>query len=102
MKHWLERVPETTGDFLKLALGIAIIFGVVWQIPNIAGGIQKFMSILSPFAWGVVLAYVLDIPARFFAQKLCKTSLLLMIFSSRREMKVLNSVSSSSISSDRS
>ena len=70
MKHWLERVPETTGDFLKLALGIAIIFGVVWQIPNIAGGIQKFMSILSPFAWGVVLAYVLDIPARFFAQKL--------------------------------
>ena len=70
MKHWLERVPKTTGDFLKLALGIAIIFGVVWQIPNIAGGIQKFMSILSPCAWGVVLAYVLDIPARFFAQKL--------------------------------
>lgn len=70
MKHWLERVPKTTGDFLKLGLGIAIIFGVVWQIPNIAGGIQKFMSILSPFAWGVVLAYVLDIPARFFAQKL--------------------------------
>ena len=70
MKHWLERVPKTTGDFLKLALGIAIIFGVVWQIPNIAGGIQKFMSILSPFAWGIVLAYVLDIPARFFAQKL--------------------------------
>lgn len=70
MKHWLERAPRTTGDFLKLALGIALIFGVVWQLPAIAGGIQKFLDILSPFAWGIVLAYVLDIPARFFAEKL--------------------------------
>lgn len=70
MKHWLERVPRTTGDFLKLALGIAVIFGVVWQLPAIAGGIQKFLDIFSPFAWGIVLAYVLDIPARFFAEKL--------------------------------
>lgn len=70
MKHWLERAPRTTGDFLKLALGIAVIFGVVWQLPAIAGGIQKFLDIFSPFAWGIVLAYVLDIPARFFAEKL--------------------------------
>ena len=34
------------------------------------GGVQKFLDILSPFAWGIVLAYVLDIPARFFASKL--------------------------------
>lgn len=70
LKQWLERVPKTTGDYLRLALGIAVIFGVVWQLPAIAGGIQKFFDILSPFAWGIVLAYVLDIPARFFAQKL--------------------------------
>ena len=70
MKHWLERVPKTTGDYLRLALGIAVIFGVVWQLPAIAGGVKKVLDILSPFAWGVVLAYVLDIPARFFAQKL--------------------------------
>ena len=70
MKHWLERVPKTTGDYLRLALGIAVIFGIVWQLPTIAGGIKKVLDILSPFAWGVVLAYVLDIPARFFAQKL--------------------------------
>lgn len=70
MKHWLERVPKTTGDYLRLALGIAVIFGIVWQLPTIAGGVKKVLDILSPFAWGVVLAYVLDIPARFFAQKL--------------------------------
>ena len=70
MKKWLDRVPRTTGDFLRLALGVALIFGVVWQLPAIAGGVQKFLNILSPFAWGIVLAYVLDIPARFFAGKL--------------------------------
>lgn len=70
MKHWLERVPRTTGDFLRLALGVALIFGLVWQLPALAGGVHKFLMILSPFAWGVVLAYVLDIPTRFFAAKL--------------------------------
>ena len=72
MKHWLERVPKTTGDYLRLALGIAVIFGIVWQLPTIAGGVKKVLDILSPFAWGVVLAYILDIPTRFFAQKLFK------------------------------
>lgn len=70
MKHWLERVPRTTGDFLRLALGVALIFGAVWQLPVLAGGVKKILDILSPFAWGIVLAYVLDIPARFFSQKL--------------------------------
>ena len=72
MKDWLERVPKTTRDFLLLALGVALIFGTVWQLPTIAGGVKKVLDILSPFAWGVVLAYILDIPTRFFAQKLFK------------------------------
>lgn len=80
MKKWLDRVPRTTGDFLRLALGVAMIFGVVWQLPTLAGGLGKFFNILSPFAWGIVLAYVLDIPARFFAQKL---------FGGKRGMAVL-------------
>ncbi len=65
-------MPKTTGDYLRLALGIAVIFGIVWQLPTIAGGVKKVLDILSPFAWGVVLAYILDIPTRFFAQKLFK------------------------------
>ena len=70
MKKWLDRVPRTTGDFLRMALGVALIFGLVWQLPTLAGGLGKFFNILSPFAWGIVLAYVLDIPTRFFAEKL--------------------------------
>lgn len=70
MKKWLDRVPRTTGDFLRLALGVALIFGLAWQLPTLVGGLGKFFNILSPFAWGIVLAYVLDIPTRFFAEKL--------------------------------
>ena len=29
-----------------------------------------FLGLLAPFGWGLLLAYVLDIPTRFFAQKL--------------------------------
>ncbi|WP_300366121.1 AI-2E family transporter [uncultured Subdoligranulum sp.] len=72
MKDWLERVPKTTRDFLLLALGVALIFGTVWQLPVLAGGVGFLLKILAPFAWGLVLAYILDIPTRFFAQKLFK------------------------------
>lgn len=72
MKDWLERVPKTTRDFLLLALGVALIFGAVWQLPVLAGGVGFLLKILAPFAWGLVLAYILDIPTRFFAQKLFK------------------------------
>ena len=72
LKDWLERVPKTTRDFLLLALGVALIFGAVRQLPVLAGGFGFLLKILAPFAWGLVLAYILDIPTRFFAQKLFK------------------------------
>ena len=33
-------------------------------------GAGAFLGLLAPFGWGLLLAYVLDIPTRFFAQKL--------------------------------
>ena len=70
MKHWFQRTPRTIGDFLTLAVGVAVIFGIAMQLPAVAGGIGAFLGILTPFAWGIVLAYILDIPTRFFAKKL--------------------------------
>lgn len=70
MKKWLSRPPRTSGDYLCLVLGAAIIFGLAWQLPALAQGAGAFLQILSPFAWGMVLAYVLDIPTRLFAEKL--------------------------------
>ena len=69
MKHWLGRAPRTVGDWLGLALGVALIFGGVAQLPALTAGIGRLGGMLRPFLWGLVLAYVLDIPTRWFAAK---------------------------------
>ena len=69
MKHWLSRAPRTVGDWLGLALGAALIFGGVSQLPALAAALGRLGIILRPFLWGLVLAYVLDIPTRWLAAK---------------------------------
>lgn len=69
MKHWLGRTPRTVGDWLGLALGAALIFGGVAQLPALAGALGRLAVMLRPFLWGLVLAYVLDIPTRWLAAK---------------------------------
>ena len=72
MKNWLDRVPSTTRDWLHLIIAAALIWLVVNALPNAAGGVMTFVGELSPFAGGIALAYVLDIPTRFYAEKLCR------------------------------
>ena len=69
MKHWLGRTPHTVGDWLGLALGTALIFGGVAQLPALAAALGQLAVMLRPFLWGLVLAYVLDIPTRWLAAK---------------------------------
>ena len=69
MKHWLSRAPRTVGDWLGLALGVALIFGGVSQLPALAAALGRLGIMLRPFLWGLVLAYVLDIPTRWLAAK---------------------------------
>ena len=70
MKKWLDRVPSTTRDWLHLITAAALIWLVVNALPNAAGGVMAFVGALSPFAGGIMLAYILDIPTRFYAEKL--------------------------------
>ena len=70
MKHWLGRTPRTVGDWLGLALGTALIFGGVAQLPALAAALGQLAVMLRPFLWGLVLAYVLDIPTRWLAASL--------------------------------
>lgn len=69
MKHWLHRAPRTAGDWLGLALGTALLFGMVTQLPAVAAALWQLTVILRPFLWGLVLAYVLDIPTCWLADK---------------------------------
>lgn len=52
MKHWLSRTPRTVGDWLGLALGTALIFGGVAQLPALAAALGQLAVMLRPFCGG--------------------------------------------------
>ena len=70
MKNWLDRTPRTARDLLYLIAAAAVIWLVVGALPGTASGFAAVLGALSPFAGGIALAYVLDIPTRFYAEKL--------------------------------
>ena len=70
MKNWLERTPRTMGDWLALAAGTALLLAAAGQLQGLLRAAAGLLALLAPFGWGLVLAYVLDIPTRFFAAKL--------------------------------
>ena len=70
MKNCFDRTPHTMRDWLLLAAGVAAVFAAADWLPGVLRGAGAFLGLLAPFGWGLLLAYVLDIPTRFFAQKL--------------------------------
>ena len=72
MNHWLDRIPRTMRDWLSLAAGVCLIALGVSLLPRVLSGAGTVLGILAPFAFGIMLAYVLDIPTRFYAEKLFK------------------------------
>ena len=68
MKNWLERTPRTMGDWLALAAGTALLLAAAGQLPGLLRAAAGLLALLAPFGWGLVLAYVLDIPTRFLRQ----------------------------------
>lgn len=52
---------------------IAIVFYILLQnLPAVLGWLSWFLQIFSPFFIGIAIAYLLDIPVRFFARTLFK------------------------------
>lgn len=69
MMKWLDRPPRRMADWLLLAAAGAVIWFAVGRLPALGQGLAILAGILTPFALGLVLAYVLDIPTRFLAAK---------------------------------
>ena len=67
MKRWYNRNPETMQDWLLLFAVAAALLAAVWYLPAIAAALRVLLGLATPFAGGLALAYVLDIPARWFA-----------------------------------
>ena len=69
MKRWYNRKPETMQDWLLLFAVAAALLAAVWYLPAIAAALRVAAGAWQrPFVGRVwSLAYVLDIPARWFA-----------------------------------
>ncbi|MCO7111096.1 hypothetical protein NIA69_20750 [Gemmiger formicilis] len=65
MKNRFDRTPHTMKDWLLLAAGVAAVFAAADWLPGVLRGAGAFLRLLAPFGWGLLLAYVLDIPTRF-------------------------------------
>lgn len=71
-ERWYDRVPRTTRDWWVVALGVALIFLTVFNLGSVLSAVSGLLGVLAPFILGIVLAYILDIAARFYAEKLFK------------------------------
>ena len=69
MKNCFDRTPHTMKDWLLLAAGAAAVFAAADWLPDVLRRAGAFLGLLAPFGWGLLLAYVLDIPTRFFCTK---------------------------------
>lgn len=70
MHNWLNRPPRTSGDWLVLLGAAAFLLLAAGALPGVLAWAGHAAAVLSPFAGGLVLAYLLDLPTRFFANRL--------------------------------
>ena len=66
MRTWIS--------FLLLIAAAIVIFHIVSEFAIIMGWIGAFISIISPFIWGFMLSYALNIPREYFEELLCRVN----------------------------
>lgn len=71
-KHIWSKRPETILDWFCVVGACIAFYLILNNLGYFLGKIGAFISILSPFAGGVVIAYVLDPMVKFFHTKLFK------------------------------
>ncbi len=71
-KHIWSKKPETMLDWFCVVAACIAFYLLLNNLKYFVGGIGKFINILSPFAGGVVIAYILDPVVKLFYHKLFK------------------------------
>lgn len=72
-KGWLEKKPETVLDWLLIIAISIFAYLALGHINIFVNGVGKILVILSPFAGGVVLAYMLDPIVRWLMHTVLRT-----------------------------
>ena len=71
-KHIWSKKPETMLAWFCVVAACIAFYLLLNNLNYFVGGIGKFINILSPFAGGVVIAYILDPVVKLFYHKLFK------------------------------
>ena len=59
-KKWLWRKPETMVDWIVIVFSSILFYMVLSNAGYVLGLLEKFMTILTPFAAGIVIAYIIN------------------------------------------
>lgn len=71
-KVWLDKKPETNRDWLAIICACILFYTVLRSLDAVAGAAGQVLSVLSPFAGGIVLAYILDPFVRWMSHYVLK------------------------------
>ena len=71
-KHIWSKRPETILDWFCVVAACIAFYLILNNLGYFLGKLGKFINILSPFAGGIVIAYILDPLVKFFHAKLFK------------------------------
>lgn len=71
-KVWLDKKPETNRDWLAIVCACILFYTVLRSLDAVAGAAGQVLSVLSPFAGGIALAYILDPFVRWMSHYILK------------------------------
>lgn len=69
---WLNKKPGSVLDWLGIIFASIAFYVLLQNLGPLVNGAGTLLGILSPFAGGIVLAYILDPMVRFFQKKLMR------------------------------
>lgn len=73
-KDWLHKKPDSVLDWTAIVFACIAFYVLLQNLAALTNGIGVVLRILSPFAGGIVVAYVLDPMVRFFQRNLMKSN----------------------------
>ena len=73
-KDWLHKKPDSVLDWTAIVFACITFYVLLQNLDALTNGIGVVLRILSPFAGGIVVAYVLDPMVRFFQKNLMKNN----------------------------
>ncbi len=72
-KRWLRRKPETMLDWIIIVFAGIAFYLVLSNIPGVTGILEQFMAVLTPFAAGVAIAYIINPVVEWAYKYICRS-----------------------------